>query len=88
MTVEPVLDAEGKQTGEFRYQGAVANRALELLGKEIGMFIDRSEQGKPGEFSDLSDEELERRIRDDLVRAGIPEDIADAFVRAPTANRK
>jgi hypothetical protein len=28
--------------GEYRYDGAVANRALELLGKEIGMFIDRS----------------------------------------------
>jgi hypothetical protein len=26
-----------------RYDGAVANRALELLGKELGMFIDKGE---------------------------------------------
>ena len=38
-----VLDGEGKPTGEFEYEGQVANRALELLGKEIGMFVDRSE---------------------------------------------
>jgi phage terminase small subunit len=29
--------------GQFKYDGSVANRALELLGKEIGMFIDRAE---------------------------------------------
>jgi hypothetical protein len=86
MTVEPVVDGDGRPTGEYRYQGNVANRALELLGKEIGMFIDRSERGRPGEFSNLSDEELERRIHDDLVKAGIPEDIADAFVRARPAD--
>lgn len=33
----------GKETGEYRYDGAVANRALELIGKELGMFIERSE---------------------------------------------
>lgn len=36
-----VLDAQGKETGEFKYDGAVANRALELIGKELGMFINR-----------------------------------------------
>jgi phage terminase small subunit len=40
-------------TGEYRYEGSVANRALELLGKELGMFIDRKEQGAPGEFAEL-----------------------------------
>lgn len=30
-------------TGEYRCDGAVANRALELPGKEIGMFVDRAE---------------------------------------------
>ena len=37
----------------------VANKALALLGEEIGMFVDRKELGKPGEFSRMSDEELE-----------------------------
>ncbi len=41
MQEEPVIIG-GKATGEYTYNGAVANRALELLGKEMGMFIDRS----------------------------------------------
>lgn len=38
MQAQPVVDREGNPTGEYRYEGNVANRALELLGKEIGMF--------------------------------------------------
>jgi phage terminase small subunit len=38
LQAEPVLDREGKQTGEYSYQGSVANRAAELLGKHLGMF--------------------------------------------------
>jgi hypothetical protein len=44
--------------GRRTYNGAVANRALELLGKELGMFIDRKEVGSPGEFERMTDEEL------------------------------
>jgi hypothetical protein len=36
------LDDEGAAAGEYVYQGSVANKALELLGKEMGMFVDRS----------------------------------------------
>lgn len=43
----PVLDDEGKPTGEYRYQGAVANRALELLGKHLGMFVELHELSGP-----------------------------------------
>lgn len=43
----------GAETGEYRYEGSVANRSLELIGKELGMFIDRKEQGAPGEFAEL-----------------------------------
>ena len=31
------------KSGDFKYDGAVANRALELLGKELGMFVDRGD---------------------------------------------
>lgn len=41
MTAEPVLDRDGNPIGEYRYDGAVANKALELLGKHLGMFTDR-----------------------------------------------
>jgi phage terminase small subunit len=43
MQAEPVLDREGNPTGEYVYQGSVANRALELIGKQLGMFVDRVE---------------------------------------------
>ncbi len=43
MQVEPVRDREGNPIGQYSYQGGVANRALELLGKEIGMFQTRCE---------------------------------------------
>jgi hypothetical protein len=40
MQAEPVRDRSGKETGRYTYDGSVANRALELLGKELGMFRD------------------------------------------------
>ncbi len=43
MTAEPVTDKEGNETGEYRYEGAVANGALSLLGKHLGMFVDKKE---------------------------------------------
>ena len=35
---KPVLDNKGKETGEYTYEGNVANKALELLGKHLGLF--------------------------------------------------
>jgi hypothetical protein len=32
-----------RPTKDGKFDGATANRALELLGKEIGMFVERSE---------------------------------------------
>jgi phage terminase small subunit len=66
-----VLDANGNPTGQFKYEGNVANRALELLGKEQRMFVDRKEIGKPGAFDALDDEELERAI--ELLHAEVAE---------------
>jgi phage terminase small subunit len=42
MQAKAMTNEEGETIGEFQYQGSVANKALELLGKEIGMFVDRS----------------------------------------------
>jgi hypothetical protein len=44
MQVEPVQDREGNPTGQYIYHGGVANRATELLGKELGMFQPRPEK--------------------------------------------
>lgn len=38
MQAMPVLDQEGNETGQYVYQGQVENRALELLGRQLGMF--------------------------------------------------
>ena len=62
MTAIPVTTKDG-QTGEYKYEGSVANRALELLGKELGMFVDRKEVGGPGDFERMSDDELDSFIR-------------------------
>ena len=41
MQAEEVVLKDGTRTGEYVYQGSVANRALELLGKHLGLFPDR-----------------------------------------------
>ena len=82
MQAEPVRrktgDGEEEVPGEFVYNGGVANKALELLGKELGMFIDRKEVGGPNEFDRMSDEEL---------RAFLEEPIESA-VRSATGHSK
>jgi phage terminase small subunit len=41
----PVLDRDGMPTGEFKWQGSVANQALALLAKHTGGFGDKADQG-------------------------------------------
>lgn len=76
---EPVMveveGPEGEKTivPAFTFEPAGANRAYELLGKEIGMFVDRKESGKPGEFADLkqrSTAEIEAEARE-ILAAGV-----------------
>lgn len=38
MKVEAVYNKDGDEIGEYQYQGSVANKALELVGKHLGMF--------------------------------------------------
>ena len=64
-------DKERKPTGEYRYDGNVANRALELLGKQQGLFIDRHEVGQPNEFANWTDEELKAFIKSGTKPLGI-----------------
>ena len=37
----PILDQYGDPTGIYTFQGHVANKALELIGKELGMFREK-----------------------------------------------
>jgi phage terminase small subunit len=43
MEAVPVKDKDGNTIGEFTYNGSVANKSLELIGKQIGMFKERVE---------------------------------------------
>lgn len=64
---EPVVDSEGNPTGEYRQNINAANKALELLGKEAGMFIDRKEI-RTGPLDTLEHDEL-KLLRDALAAA-------------------
>lgn len=48
MQAEQVVDREGNPTGEYTYQGNVANKALELLGKQMGMFREKVDHNVGG----------------------------------------
>lgn len=43
MQEHPVTGPDGKPTGEFKYDGAVVNKAAELIGKHIGMWTEKIE---------------------------------------------
>jgi len=64
MQAEPVYDEEGNPAGEYKQNLAAANKALELIGKEMGMFVDRKEV-RTGPLDTLPHDDL-KRLRDAL----------------------
>jgi len=67
-----ILDKKGRPIGRYRYDGAVANRALELLGNHMGMFRKKVELSGPnggpvqiGKLEELSMEDLIQIARGD-----------------------
>ncbi len=48
MEAVPVLDSEGNETGQWRFNPSGANKSLELLGKHLGMFTDKVETNISG----------------------------------------
>lgn len=88
LQAQQMTNDDGEPIGDFKYEGSVVNRAAELLGKELGMFVDRKEVGKPGEFEEMSADELRTSIARDLAAVG-REDLAAAFAgRAGSARGK
>jgi hypothetical protein len=62
MKEEPIYDQNGEFMGEYKSVNLpAANKALELLGIEEGLFIKRIETGDPGDFERLDDDELNKR---------------------------
>lgn len=62
MEAAPVKGRDGKPVpGQFTFDAKGANQALMLIGKELGMFIERREV-RHGPLVDASDEDIEREI--------------------------
>jgi phage terminase small subunit len=84
VTVEDFVDGRGENARSVRrvkFKLHDKKGALVDIGKEIGMFINRNETGKPGDFASLSDEELDRRLIALMMERGISERQARALVR-------
>lgn len=80
MQAEPVLmfnrsTGEYEETGEYKFDSAGANRSLELIGKELGMFVDRKEI-RHGAIGAMTDAELENTIAKLSQELGIENPLA------------
>lgn len=53
MKGEPIIDREGNETGEWRFDSGGANRALELLGKHLKLFTDKVEHSGTVTFEQM-----------------------------------
>jgi phage terminase small subunit len=66
---EQVLDRDGNPTGEFQFAYAGANKALELVGRHLGMFNDKLLIRKITDPDDLTEEEaiaVARKLKERL----------------------
>jgi hypothetical protein len=66
-------DEHGHTLEMFERNPTAANRALELLGRELNMFIERHEVGDPGEFARMSDAELNDMLGQYAKAVGLPD---------------
>lgn len=84
----PMYDRAGQRLkdaeGNYRYGKPdlmAANRSYELLGREIGMFINRHEVGGPGDFARLTEEELNAQLVQTLQAFGVPDNLATKLIQ-------
>lgn len=57
MQSEPVLDKDGKETGEYRFDAHGALRSRELLGKNLELFTDKIKQNGETTINIVVDED-------------------------------
>lgn len=85
MQAEPVKDKDGNETGEYKFDSNGANRALQLLGSELGMFTPKEE--KPGdEYANLTDADIARIVGELAAQTGLLE--APSGTQAPAGSEQ
>jgi len=68
----PMVDRSGNTTGEFKLDTSASNRALELMGKEVGMFQDRFDtEGLDAKIKDMTTLEVRAAIRAAATDVGL-----------------
>jgi hypothetical protein len=79
---KPIFDSKGKPTGEYTGIPDVHgfNKSMELIGRAMGLFIEKIEVGGPGDFARLSDEELLAKVETDAAALGLPSEATEALM--------
>jgi len=73
MTAIPVLDREGNETGEYKFEHTGATKSLENIGKLLGMYTEKIESTNTNINQDitmLSPEERKKRISELMGKVG------------------
>jgi hypothetical protein len=76
IVVEDFVDGRGEDARDVRrvrFKLASKQGAIEQLNRMMGWIVDKSEVGKPGDFSHLTDEQLDQEIAKQLVAMGLSE---------------
>mgnify|MGYP001578581487 CR=1 FL=1 len=81
-TGDVLLDKEGNPRYSKPDHTAAA-KSLELIGRDLGMFIQRTEIGGPGDFERMSDTELQAELVTVAERIGIPLDALKQLTQQP-----
>lgn len=76
VTVETYVEAgqgddDPKTVKKIRFKLSDKRPALVDMGKHLGMFIERREVGKPGDFDEKTDDELATEIADEAEAMGL-----------------
>ena len=70
--VKPVLNRQGEPTGQYKYEPSAVNRGYELVGKELGMFVERySMENLDAELEGKSGDELRALVRTAASEVGL-----------------
>ena len=71
--IVPVLDKDGNEIGEYTFKDAGANKALELLGKNLKLFTEKIDLRKITDVDDLTEEEqivLAKKLQEKMSAGG------------------